>query len=52
MADQTTQQIRIDAPLSEIWEVLTDFEGYPAWARDIKEVVVVDRDDEGRATAV
>ena len=52
MADQTTQQIRIDAPLSQIWQVLTDFEGYPTWARDIKEVVVVDRDDEGRATAV
>ena len=52
MADQTTQRIRIDAPLSRIWDVLTDFERYPVWARDIKDVVVVDRDDEGRATAV
>jgi uncharacterized membrane protein len=52
MADQTTQQIRIDAPLSQIWDVLTDFERYPVWARDIKDVVVVERDEEGRATAV
>lgn len=52
MADQTTQRIRIDAPLARIWEVLTDFERYPEWARDLKQAVVVDRDDEDRPTAV
>ena len=52
MADQTTQRTRVDAPLTEIWDVLTDFEHYPTWARDIKDVVVADRDDEGRPTAV
>jgi uncharacterized membrane protein len=52
MADQTTRQMRIDAPLDVIWSVLTDFERYPEWARDIKEVVVLERDDEGRATRV
>lgn len=52
MADQTTQRIRIDAPLSAIWDVLCDFESYPGWARDIKEVEVLERDDEGRATRV
>lgn len=52
MADQTTQQMRIDAPLDQIWAVLTDFERYPEWARDLKEARVVERDDEGRATAV
>ncbi len=52
MADQTTQHLHIEAPLSSIWEVLTDFEHYTDWARDLKEVRVVDRDDEGRATAV
>lgn len=52
MADQTTQRIRIDAPLSEVWDVLCAFERYPDWARDIKEVAVLERDDEGRATLV
>ncbi len=52
MADQTTQQMRIDAPLDTIWAVLTDFERYPTWARDLKEATVLERDAEGRATAV
>lgn len=52
MADQTTQQMRIDAPLEVIWGVLTDFERYPEWARDLKEASVLERDEEGRATAV
>lgn len=52
MADQTTRQMRIDAPLDTIWAVLTDFERYPEWARDLKEATVLERDDEGRATAV
>lgn len=52
MADQTTQQMRIDAPLEVIWDVLTDFERYPEWARDLKAASVLERDDEGRATAV
>ena len=52
MADQTTQRMRIDAPLERIWEVLTDFERYPEWARDLKEATVLQRDDEGRGTLV
>lgn len=52
MADQTTQQMRIDAPLEVIWGVLTDFERYPDWARDLKSASVLERDEEGRATAV
>lgn len=52
MADQTTQHLRIEAPLSQIWETLTDFERYPEWARDLKEVDVLERDGEGRATVV
>ncbi len=52
MADQTTQHLHIDAPLTSIWRVLTDFEHYTDWARDLKNVTVVERDDEGRATVV
>lgn len=52
MADQTTRQMRINAPCDQIWSVLTDFERYPTWARDLKEASVLERDDEGRATRV
>ncbi len=52
MSDQATQQMHIEAPLERIWAVLTDFESYPTWARDLKESTVVQRDDQGRATLV
>jgi uncharacterized membrane protein len=52
MADQATQHMHIEAPLEQIWAVLTDFEAYPTWARDLKEATVLQRDDEGRASLV
>lgn len=52
MSDQATQQMHIEAPLERIWAVLTDFEAYPTWARDLKEATVVQRDDEGRPLLV
>lgn len=52
MSDHATQQMRIDAPLERIWDVLTDFEHYPRWAKDLKEVTVLQRDQEGRALLV
>ncbi len=44
--------MRIDAPLDRIWDTLTDFESYPRWARDLKEVTVLQRDGDGRAVLV
>ena len=52
MSDQATQQMHIEAPLERIWAVLTDFEAYPTWARDLKEATVVQRDDQGRPLLV
>lgn len=52
MSDQATQRMRIEAPLDDIWAALTDFERYPEWARDLKEVTVLERDDQGRAVLV
>lgn len=48
MADQATEKTTIDAPPQRCWEVATDFEAYPRWARDVKEARVIARDDEGR----
>jgi len=52
MAERATEQIIIDAPPSRIFDVALDFERYPEWAADIKEVEVLERDDEGRGTSV
>lgn len=48
MPEQTTQEITIEAPPEQCFEVAADFERYPEWARDVKSVEVKDRDDEGR----
>jgi ribosome-associated toxin RatA of RatAB toxin-antitoxin module len=41
----------IDAPASDIMEVLVDFEAYPDWT-DVKATKVLNTDAEGRATEV
>ena len=52
MAERATEQIVIDATPEELLGVLLDFERYPEWAADIKDVEVRERDDEGRGTLV
>lgn len=52
MAEQTTERIHIDAGPQRCYEVAADFERYPEWAKDIKDVTVVERDDEGRPDQV
>jgi uncharacterized protein YndB with AHSA1/START domain len=52
MADQATQRTVINASPAQVWDVLTDFDGYPTWAHDLKSAEVVARDDEGRARDV
>ena len=42
----------VGASPQRTWDVLTDFEGYPTWAADLKSAEVVERDDEGRALDV
>jgi uncharacterized membrane protein len=52
MADVAREEATIGAPSAELWQVLVDFERYPTWARDLKQVEVLERDAEGRGTAV
>ncbi|MBI2169324.1 MAG: SRPBCC family protein [Actinobacteria bacterium] len=52
MAEQTTERITVGAPPERCYEVAVDFELYPEWAKDIKDVKVVERDAEGRGRHV
>lgn len=52
MAEQATQTTTILTTPERCFEVATDFERYPEWARDVKEAVVRERDEQGRATLV
>ena len=52
MAERATEQITIAASPAQLLDVLLDFERYPLWAADIKDVEVLERDDAGRGTLV
>lgn len=52
MTDQATERTTIAAPLEHVMAVTLDFERYPEWARDVKSVQVVERDEEGRGLRV
>lgn len=52
MTDIARQEATIAARADELWAVLLDFERYPTWARDLKQVEVLERDAEGRGVEV
>jgi ribosome-associated toxin RatA of RatAB toxin-antitoxin module len=52
MTDKATEQMVMRASPERLYETILDFERYPTWAADIKEVKVLDRDPEGRGTTV
>ena len=52
MADSVSDTIDVKATTDEIFEVATDFETYPEWNANIKNVEVRERDDEGRGKLV
>lgn len=52
MTETASQTITIAAPPERVWEIALDIERYPEWARDVKEVVIKARDDEGRPAEV
>jgi ribosome-associated toxin RatA of RatAB toxin-antitoxin module len=52
MVDQATQQMVVGASPERTWDVLTNFADYPIWARDLKAVSVLERDEQGRGVLV
>ena len=52
MAEQATERTRIAAAPEAVYATALDIERYPEWAQDIKEVTVVERDEQGRPLRV
>ncbi len=50
--ESARESIVVRAHPAECFAVATDFLHYPAWASDVKEVVIEERDDTGRPSVV
>lgn len=44
--------VEIDAPIDEVFAIAADIEAATAWQASLKQVVVLESDDDGRATLV
>lgn len=52
VTEQASQRLTIAAPADRLFDVVTDFDHYTDWIRDLKSVEVVERDADGRAVEV
>lgn len=52
MAEQARESLTISASVEQCFDVLADFDSYPQWAGDLKEVAVLERDERGHAVVV
>src|SRR5262249_42132055 len=52
MTETANERIRIEAPAARCWDVAVDFESYPEWVRDVKEVKTLERNPDGLGTRV
>jgi ribosome-associated toxin RatA of RatAB toxin-antitoxin module len=52
VAEQATERIHVSSSPEACFAVAADIERYPAWAADIKDVTVHERDAEGRPSLV
>lgn len=48
MAEHATERMSVAAPPDRCFAVVSDIERYPEWAADIKQVSVLERDDQDR----
>jgi uncharacterized membrane protein len=52
MTETASERIRVEAPATRCWDVAVDYESYPEWVRDVREVKILERDPEGRGSRV
>src|SRR5205823_986067 len=50
--DEAHEQIHVDADPLDCFDLATDFEAYPAWAKDVKAARILQRDAAGRPSRV
>lgn len=50
--EHTAEQMVVAGSPERCFAVVTDFEAYPEWVADVKEVLVLERDAAGRAAVV
>lgn len=48
MAEGTFSTLEIDAPIEALYDVAADVGSYPEWASGVKEVEILQNDEEGR----
>jgi ribosome-associated toxin RatA of RatAB toxin-antitoxin module len=51
MSHHGTSTIDVDATAEELFEIVTDLDAFPEWLSDVKEVEILETDDEGRPLA-
>jgi ribosome-associated toxin RatA of RatAB toxin-antitoxin module len=51
MAERTSGNISIDAPVAHVQELLFEIANYPSWSSAIKAVEILGRDDAGRVSS-
>jgi ribosome-associated toxin RatA of RatAB toxin-antitoxin module len=52
MADEAHEQIHVAADPFDCFDLATDFESYPTWAKDVKVATILARDGAGRPARV
>ena len=52
MAESASETITIAAAPESVWAIALDLERYPEWAHDVKDVVITQRDEQGRPLEV
>ncbi len=52
MADEAHEHISVTVPPDRCYAVAVDYDRYPDWAKDVKQVDVLERDGEGRGSKV
>jgi ribosome-associated toxin RatA of RatAB toxin-antitoxin module len=52
VAEQATEHMTVSSPPERCYAVVSEIERYPEWAGAVKEVEVLERDQEGRPTLV
>lgn len=52
MSETAQEKVTIQAPITNVIDVIANVEAYPEWVSDMTEVEVIERDEQGRPATV